>query len=116
MPRYPPYIIRTLHTGTPGLPRITHMAFCGDTGEINADRVASSWVSWPALAPKVPNMQSKKRTGTERRHAKNVTQTAFWRTCAQNALENVTYFEHPEDLPKSEPKEGAKYVKHSSIS
>ena len=61
MPRYPPYIIRTLQSGTPGLSCKTHMAFVADTGKINADGVGSSRVSWPALTGAVTNVQTKRR-------------------------------------------------------
>ena len=100
IPRYPPYNVRTLHTGAPGLPCNTHMAFCGDIGGMNPDGAGTPRMSGPAVAAEVTNMQSKKRTGPERRHAGNATQTVFWRTYAQKVLENVIYFQHPEKVPK----------------
>ena len=61
-------------------------------------------------------MVSKRRGGTERRRAPNITHIVVWRTGAPKAMENVTYFEHSDAAPKMVPKQGAPYVTLPDVS
>ena len=63
---------------------------------------------WPEGRP-----TGKTEGSDETRHT---LRTVFWRTGAQNASENITYFEHPQKKQMLLTKQGAKYVTHTYVS
>ena len=88
-------------------------ALRGDLGDVIPGGAVASRRSRPDLAAEGTRGPPRRLHGTERRGAKNITQTVAWRTGGPTVMENVTYFEHPEKLPKMVPSEGAKYITHS---
>ena len=72
--------------------------------------------SWPGLAAQVARGPPQRRHGRDRRDAPYVTHSVFWRTGAQNVMENVTYFEHQQKEQMLLTNRGAKYVTCSDVS
>ena len=85
-------------------------ALRGDLGDVNLDGAGALWNSWPALAAQVARLPSKRRGGTKRRCAPNITHTMVWRTCAPNVMETTMRFEHPDQAFKVVPTQGAPNV------
>ena len=88
-------------------------ALRGDLGDVIPGGAVASRRSRPDLAAEEARGPPRRLHGNERRGAKNITQTVLWRTGGSKVMENVTYFEHPEKLPKIMPSEGAKCITHS---
>ena len=88
-------------------------ALRGDLGDVIPGGAVASRRSRPDLPAEGARGPPKRLHTKERRRAKNITQTVVWRTGGPKVMENVTYFEHPEKLPKMVPSEGAKYITHS---
>ena len=89
-------------------------ALRGDLGDVIPGGAVASRRSRPDLAAEGARGPPRRLHGNERRGAKNITQIVVWRTGGPKVMENVTYFEHPEKLPKIVPSEGAKYITHSN--
>ena len=70
----------------------------------------------PAWRLRWPEARPKRRDGRDRRGAPYVTHSAFWRTGAQNAKENLTHFEHQQKEQMLVTNQGAKYITHSDVS
>ena len=88
----------------------------GRTWRRDSWRAGVSPKSWPALAAQVARLVSKRRGGTERRRAPNLTRTVVWRTGAPKVMENITYFEHSDAAPKMVPTQGAPNVTLTDVS
>ena len=71
--------------------------------------------SRPVLAAEGARRPPRRLAGTERRRAKNVTQSVVWSTCGPKVMEHIAYFEQVEKETKNESREGAKYITHSHI-
>ena len=88
-------------------------ALRGDLGDVIPGGAVASRRSRPDLAAEGARGPLRRLHGNERRGAKNITQTVVWRTGQPKVIENVTYVEHPEKLPKILLSEVAKYITHS---
>ena len=88
-------------------------ALRGDLGDVLPGGAVASRRSRPDLAAEGARRPPRRLHGNERRGAKNITQTVVWRTGRPKVMENVTYFEHTEKLPKIVQSDCAKYITHS---
>jgi len=91
-------------------------ALSGDVVGVNPEGAAKYRISWPALVAQQARAAPKNWDGTGRRRAPNVTHSVFWRTGVPKVMENITYFEHRNEAPKSVPKRDAPEATHTDIS
>ena len=84
-------------------------------GGSNPDKAGPSRTLGRDMVGKAAKMPPKTRPGARKLRARGATLTVVWGTWAQLMRENVTYFEHSQNIPLLVSNQDAPNVTHSDI-